>query len=88
MTIVESLSCGTPVIASDTPNITETILSGENGYAFATGSSDALYKKVQTFSSLSEKENAKLRENARTTYTDHFTEEIIYKKMLDIYQGS
>lgn len=88
MTIVESLSCGTPVLASDTPNITETIRSGENGYSFATGSPDALCQAVKTFSSLSEKENAKLRENANATYETYFTEEVIYKKMLEIYQDS
>ncbi len=88
MTIVESLSCGTPIIASDTPNITETIHSGENGYTFATGSADALHHAVQAFSALSEKETTILRENAKTTYQTYFTEEVIYKKMLEIYKNS
>ena len=86
MTIVESLSCSTPVIASDTPNLTETIHTGENGYSFMTGSSEDLKKVIQTFSSLSEEASTQLRENAKKTYETHFTEKIIYKKMMEIYE--
>lgn len=87
MTIVESLACGTPVIASDTPNLTETIRSGENGYSFLTGSSEELCKVLKAFSSLSEEETTALKKNARKTYESRFTEEIIYKKMMEIYQN-
>lgn len=86
MTIVESLACGTPVIASDTPNLTETICSGENGYTFHTGNADSLGNAVQHISALSGEETARLRGNARATYESHFTEDIIYKKMLEIYK--
>lgn len=86
MTIVESLACSTPVIASDTPNLTETIHSGENGYTFATGSSAALEQTVSAFSALSKEESERIRERARKTYTSRFTEDIIYKKLMEIYE--
>lgn len=88
MTIVESLSCSTPVIASNTPNLTETIHPGENGYSFATGSSKDLRNVIQTFSSLSKETEMQLRENAKKTYETHFTEEIIYEKLMEIYEIS
>lgn len=85
MTIMESLACGTPVLASNTPNITETIHSGKNGFSFSVGSDKDLAKTINIFSSLSEEEKKQLRENAKKTYETLFTEEIIYKKLIDIY---
>ncbi len=86
MTVVESLACGTPVIASDTPNLTETIRSGKNGYTFHTGNAESLYHAVQHISALSKAETSKLRENAHVTYESHFTKDIIYNKMMNIYR--
>ncbi len=85
MTIVESLACSTPVIASNTPNITETIHPGENGYTFTTGNSESLYKTIQLFSSLPAETSEKLRNNAKQTYKSHFTETVIYEKLMEVY---
>ena len=85
MTIVESLACGTPVIASDTPNITETIHSGENGHTFATGNSKALRLAITHLASLSAENYNQMRSNARTTYESCFTETIIYQRLMNIY---
>lgn len=87
MTIVESLSCHTPVIASDTPNITETIRSGENGYSFKTGNPEDLRKAIEAFSSLPKETADTIRNNAKATYEARFTEDVIYKKMLEIYHN-
>ena len=86
MTIVESLACSTPVIASDTPNLTETVHSGENGYTFRTGNADDLCRTVRKLSSLSAEETAVLRRNAKTAYQSRFTEAVIYEKMMEIYK--
>lgn len=86
MTIVESLACGTPVIASDTPNLAETIHSEENGYTFRTGDADDLYRTVRKLSSLSAEEAAALRRNAAAAYQSRFTEAVIYEKMMEIYK--
>lgn len=88
MTIVESLSCSTPIIASASPNITETIRSGENGYTFRTGNPEDLRKAIQIFSSLPEETADTMRKNARATFEARFTEVVIYKKMMEIYNNN
>jgi len=85
MTIVESLACATPVIASDTPNLAEKIKDGENGFLFRTGDAEALYEKLCTVSDMSEDGMKKTREQARQTYEKFFTEEIVYGKLMKIY---
>lgn len=85
MTIVESLACGTPVIASDTPNIAETIHTDDNGLLFTTGSFENLTKVIQTYSALPDETIKLMRQNALKTYETYFTKEIIYEKLASIY---
>ena len=85
MTIVESFACGTPVIASDTPNLTEKIHDGENGYIFKTGDATELMQKIIHFSMLNIETNGNMQKSARKSYEDFFTQDKIYKKMMEIY---
>lgn len=85
MTIVESFACSTPIIASDTPNLSEKIKDGENGLLFKTGNAADLYEKLDVFLSMPQEDIEKMRKQARKTYETYFTEEIIYRKMLEIY---
>lgn len=87
MTIVESFACGTPVIASNTPNLSEKILDGENGYTFQTGSSEELCKAIDNFASLSEDAMKDMRRNARLCYDNNFTEQKVYERMMEIYDA-
>lgn len=88
MTIVESLSRSLPVIASDTPNIASVISHQKNGLLFKTGSSDALIHAITEFLQLSPEDSLLMKEAARESYLKSFTEEIIYKKLIDIYTTS
>lgn len=85
MTIVESLSLGIPVIASNTPNIGEIIHTGKNGMLFSTGSSEALSKTIHSFCALPHKEYDAMRQTALKTYQTNFTETVVYRKLMDIY---
>ena len=85
MTIVESFACSTPVIASDTPNLSERIRDGENGFLFRTGNAADLYEKLNIFLSMPEENMEKMRKHARETYETFFTEETVYRKMMEIY---
>lgn len=85
MTIVESFACSTPVIASDTPNLSERIRDGENGFLFRTGDAEDLYRKLCAFWALSLEEEERMRRQAKKTYEDFFTEEAVYRKIMEIY---
>ncbi len=85
MTVVESLACAVPVIASDTPNLSEKLADGESGFLFQTGNANDLYKKLRSFSALSKEEKEKMKRQAETTYEKFFTEKVVYGKMMEIY---
>lgn len=87
MTIVESFACGTPVIASDTPNLTERIADGKNGYTFHTGSPERLSASVRMLSALTAGEYGKMREQSKMCYKESFTEETVYERLLEIYSN-
>ncbi len=88
MTIVESLSCGTPVIASDTPNLSETIVSGQNGFTFQTGSADALRSTIAQMSHLDVETFHAMKANAMQTFEQKFTEDVVYHKLMEIYNDT
>lgn len=85
MTIVESFACSTPVIASDTPNLSEKIRDGENGFLFQTGNVADLKEKLQVLMSMDEEKKRDMGERAKKTYEEFFTEEAVYGKMMEIY---
>lgn len=87
MTIVESFACGTPVIASDTPNLSERIHNNENGFLFIPGNSKALRNTIESFYKNSEHYST-LRANARYSYEEYYTEQKVYDKLLNIYIGN
>lgn len=85
MTIVESFACSTPVVASDTPNLSEKIRDGENGFLFQTGNVADLKEKLQVLMSMDEEKKRDMGERAKKTYEEFFTEEAVYGKMMKIY---
>ena len=62
MTIVESMACATPVIVSNTPNLTEVIKDGDNGYAFQTGDATELQAVVAKYAQMSQQEYEALQQ--------------------------
>lgn len=86
MTIVESLACGTPVIASDTPNMAEKIVDNQTGFTFQTADADALCRAMETMEMQSQSQYENMRKQARLCYEQTFTEHVVYEKMMEIYQ--
>ena len=77
MTLVESFSCGTPVIGSDLGNVGNIIINGENGIKFKSNSVEDLIKKVNCISDMTN--------SSWKFYNDHFSPEKNYKVLIDIY---
>lgn len=83
-TVMEALSCGTPVVAFDTGGLPEMIDHRRNGYL-------ALYQSVEDLSRgilfvLEEKRQEFLSQNARISVVERFTEEQIAGRYQSLYQ--
>ncbi len=85
LSILESMSCGTPVVAFDTGGINEIIDHKQNGYV-------AKYKNVSDLVEgimfiINKNHDNKLSYNARDKITSQFDQEIIFEKYISAYQG-
>lgn len=83
-TVMESLSCGTPVIAFTTGGIPDMVKHQYNGYL-------ADYRSAESFTDgmewiIDHPDKKKLQKQARQTVMDNFSEEIISKRHIDLYQ--
>lgn len=84
MVVIEAFACRTPVIVGDIGNIGELVEDGVNGLKFQYDSVDALIHTVERFEKL---DIATLGENAKQKYTDLYSENENYKKVMMIYQS-
>lgn len=83
MVIIESLSKGTPVIASAVGGITE-LLNGKNGWALE---NDAILmsKAIQRYFTRNSEEIESIKSSARSTYNEKFTVDKMANGYLKIY---
>lgn len=84
-TVMESLACGTPVVAFNTGGLPDMVEHMKNGYL-------AKFKSAADFASgihciLASADKNKFAENARKKVLDTFTNEIVAEKYLAIYQS-
>ncbi len=89
LTVLEAFSTGTPVIASDIDNIRELITDNYDGVHFKYGNANDLAEKVQHFEdnfNNNFQNIAHLYTQARLTYEQKYTPEIIYKQLIAIYE--
>ena len=84
MTIVESLSCGIPVISTGIGNGGSIIQDGVNGYKYQPGSAESFAHALQNV----RKEGADLRLKTYHNYQTYFTAEANYQTLSEIYQKS
>ncbi|MDB5147332.1 MAG: glycosyltransferase, partial [Mucilaginibacter sp.] len=84
-TVMESLSCGTPVIAFTTGGIPDMVQHEHNGYLAAYKSSESFADGMEWI--IKHPERDKLNRQARQTIMDNFSEEVIAKKHITVYQG-
>ena len=84
--LLEAMSCGLPVVATNIGGIREVISSGENGILFSPGSpkemADAIIKLLND-----ESLRIKLGSNARETILEKYTWDRISDNFIDIYKS-
>ena len=84
-TVMESLACGTPVVAFNTGGIPDMVVHKENGYL-------ASYKSTADFAAginyiLTSDRKEELSANARKKVLDNFSNEIVSSKYIAVYQS-
>jgi glycosyltransferase involved in cell wall biosynthesis len=84
-TVMESLSCGTPVIAFTTGGIPDMVQHERNGYLATYRSSESFTDGMEWI--IDHPDRVRLQQNARHTVMEKFSEEIISKKHIEVYQG-
>jgi glycosyltransferase involved in cell wall biosynthesis len=83
-TVMESLSCGTPVITFTTGGIPDMVKHEYNGYLAAYRSSENFTDGMEWI--INHPDRLKLQQQARQGIMDHFSEEIVSKKHIDLYK--
>ncbi len=83
-TVMESLACGTPVIAFNTGGIPDMVKHLHSGYLAAYRSAESFTDGMEWI--INHLDKGKLQRQARQTVMDNFSEEIISKKHIDLYQ--
>ncbi|MEO6851123.1 MAG: glycosyltransferase [Mucilaginibacter sp.] len=84
-TVMESLSCGTPVIAFTTGGIPDMVIHEYNGYLAGYRSSESFADGMEWV--INHPDQQKLREHARQTVMSNFSEEVIAKKHIQLYHS-
>lgn len=82
-TILESLACGTPVVAFSTGGIPELIDHGQTGYLATTGSAAELTDGLALL--LTQPDLETLRQNARHTAQTRFSEPVVAASFAKLY---
>jgi len=75
ITLIEALSCGVPVIASDNGGMVDIIKNGENGFLFEINNKQDLKEKIL--------KSMKMKFNTREFVKNNFTWEISVNKLLE-----
>ncbi|QKZ12243.1 glycosyltransferase family 4 protein [Spirosoma sp. KUDC1026] len=83
-TVIESLACGTPVVAFQTGGIPEMIDHEQNGYLAAVGSAQELADGLAFV--LTHANSTVIRQNARQSAEARFSEAVVAGKHIMLYQ--
>lgn len=81
--VLEAMSMGRPIIATDVPGCRETVIPNENGYLVSVKNSKALAHAILRFSKLSYKEKRAMGLRSREIVLRRFSKGIINSKYLD-----
>lgn len=87
LVIIEALSCGTAVIASDIGAPADLIYEGITGFHFEAGSAVDLKSKVELWDTQTESVKQCFYENARKVYTKNFMAEANFEQLSSIYNS-
>lgn len=84
ITMLEAMSCGTPVIGPDAFSIPKIIKNGYNGYITPAGDFEMVNEVLYR---LSKEDSEEVGMNARKTILNHFSSEEVALRMKEIYEG-
>lgn len=87
MSVIEALATGTPVIVSNNGGLSEFVHDGYNGLLTSPGNADSLLEKVKLLSGDDEAFKT-LCLNARESYLRHYTPEVNYRMLMNIYDSA
>ena len=86
--LLEAMSIGRPVLASDIPGCNELIFEGENGYTFKPRNTSDLFDKIIDFCKLSQHEKEEMGKHGRKIVQSRYEREIVvneyYRKINEI----
>jgi len=83
-TIMESLSCGKPVIAFDTGGVPDMIEDGYNGFLVKLGNPDDLAHKIRAINNNDVLH--RMSKNARKSVVERYSYELIGSNLWELYQ--
>lgn len=84
VSVMEALSFGIPVVATDVGGTREAVLNGQNGYLLKPDfSNEELSEAIKRIICMDEDEYKRMREYARKTWTETFSEEQNYRAFVD-----
>jgi glycosyltransferase involved in cell wall biosynthesis len=86
LTVLESMSCGIPVIASSVGMIPEYIESGTNGLILTRNTKNILFRDMKRMYEDNQFRN-KIAQNARNTVISHFRWDHTAQRLVDIFEG-
>ena len=87
LTIIESLACGTPVIASALGAMESMITHQYNGLHIQAGDVSDLKCKLDAWQNMPAEQQQCIRQNARTSYETKYTPEKNFEQLLSIYKS-
>ena len=85
LTILESLSLGTPVICSDYGGSPEMVINYKTGFTFSYTIDDNLKDTILLSNNISRVQYSKLSCNARQHYEEKYSRSIHFMKLLNVY---
>ncbi len=86
-TAVESLACGTPIVAFDTCGLPDVVIHQETGYLAKAFDVEDLARGIQ-WTLLDRGRHAQLRANARAHAIKHFSSEVVSAQYQKIYEAA
>ncbi len=87
ITILEALSCGLPVVASDLGAMSSMVTNGHSGYLVEPNNWDDWKAAIQMIQSLNSEEHISLQSGARAAYLAHYTPERSKVGLENIYRS-
>ena len=85
LSILESLSLGTPVISSDYGGSPEMVINYKTGFIFSFDKENSLTKTIETSANISNLEYDEISANSKDFYRSKYSKEIHLNKLVDLY---